>query len=96
MKHLITFESLFSNNILEKTNEIKEILSYYKIQYQIVEKGNSIEITFPYAEAMYAGRYTDPEYDQILSFLKELHRYGFSYNVKETDETTTVTCVISD
>lgn len=92
MKHLLTFESLFSNNFLEKTNEIKEILSYYKMQYQIVEKEDSIEITFPYAEAMYAGKYVDPEYGQILSFLKELHRYGFTYNVKENDEQTVVTC----
>jgi predicted class III extradiol MEMO1 family dioxygenase len=93
MKRLKTFESLFSNNYLEKTNEIKELLSYYNMKYQLLEKSEALEIIFPYAEAMYGGKYTDPEYDQIISFLKELNRYGFTYNVKETDETTTVTVI---
>ena len=90
MRHLKTLESLYANQFLEKTNTIKDILSNYNIKYDIQEAEPKMIITFPYAEAMYQGKWVDQEYKLILSFLEQLIRNEVKFKVIEDDQETKV------
>lgn len=90
-EHLKTFEEYYLHDTyLNRSNEVKEILSNFNLKYQIYDENPVLKIVFPYANSTYGGRWVDMEYNLIESFLKELLRYEFVYKVDETEETTTI------
>jgi len=89
-KHVKTFETYLNDSYLEKSNVVKEVLSNYNLKYQIFDINPVLKIVFPYSGNMYNGRWVDMEYQLIESFLKELLRKDYKFQVTETDDSTTV------
>lgn len=90
-EHMKTFEEYdLYDTYLENSNQVKDILSHFKIKYEIYDENPILKIVFPYSANMYGGRWIDNEYKLIESFMKELLRYDFKFKVDETEETTTL------